>query len=68
MVDCCENVSYDSFSWEMTLTLKNEKTGPEKWGSKKDFAESARAKREPLNTWEKYAQALLLANEVMFVD
>ncbi len=37
------------------------------FNAKSDFAGPPR-ERKPLTAWERYAQALLLSNELMFVD
>ena len=39
----------------------------EQWNAKSDFA-GPQKERKPLTAWEKYAQVLLLSNELMFVD
>ena len=36
--------------------------------AQKDFAASARLEHKPLGDWEKYAQVLLLSNELAFLD
>ena len=38
------------------------------WSASQGFASPQAANQKPLNTWEKYAQMLLLANEMTFVD
>jgi len=39
------------------------------WSAKADFSGPKKApEKSPLTSWEKYAQVLLLANELMFVD
>jgi len=38
------------------------------WSAAQGFASPQAANRKPLDTWEKYAQMLLLANEMSFVD
>ena len=49
--------------------IKNQKSqGQLTWDSKEDFGSSARLQLKPLSDWEKYAQVLLLANELVFVD
>jgi hypothetical protein len=71
ITDCKQTVENDSFDWEATISLASE---PEKtldaksWDTKSDFASSARPSAKPLTPWEKYAQVLLLANELAFVD
>jgi len=42
---------------------------PREWSAKTDFVGPQKPKeKRPLTNWEKYAQVLLLANELMFVD
>ena len=38
------------------------------WDAKKDFAGPTKRKPPSIDNWTKYAQVLLLANELMFVD
>ncbi len=64
----------NDFAWSPVIRL----TGPEairdasgyarEWNAKKDFGGPPAPNDPPLNAWEKYAQALLIANEFMFVD
>jgi hypothetical protein len=70
VTDCFDTVSYDSFEWPAAIEFANGKDAAEvtKWDTKKDFVTSARAQHKPLTDWEKYAQVLLLANELVFVD
>ncbi|HXU78100.1 MAG TPA: DUF1553 domain-containing protein, partial [Methylomirabilota bacterium] len=72
ITDCYQSVAYDSFGWTATLKVADEPKAaggkPESWNTKKDFADSARAQQKPLTPWEKYAQVLLFANELAFVD
>jgi hypothetical protein len=70
VTDCYQTVDHDSFGWIATVSFSgNDKTaGRKEWDTKKDFADSARLQHEPLSDWEKYAQVLLLANELVFVD
>ena len=38
------------------------------WSATDDFSDAAHALHPVLDAWEKYAQVLLLANELVFVD
>jgi hypothetical protein len=70
VVDCLKNNSYDSFTWPVAVvlnTLDDGKTTERQYESPKDFRGPARA-RTRLSPLEQYAQALLLANEFVFVD
>ncbi|MGE5193429.1 MAG: PSD1 and planctomycete cytochrome C domain-containing protein [Deltaproteobacteria bacterium] len=70
IVDCLTNESHDSFTWPMAVVLSavaDGKAGERRFESAKDFRgpEPVRTRLSPL---EQYAQALLLANEFLFVD
>ena len=41
---------------------------PKEWNAKTDFSGPPKPKPKTLGPWEKYAQVLLLANELVFVD
>jgi hypothetical protein len=63
VVDCRTSVSHDDFQWSPVLVAVE--TGSESspsWDAARDFA------GPPLTAWEQYAQALLSANEFVFVD
>ncbi len=74
VADCRESVAFDSFHWapDLALAPANRKSGddvPTQWNARSDFSGPQRApEKRRLSPWEKYAQVLLLANEVMFVD
>jgi len=73
VTDCFKTVEHDSFTWNVTITFSGEDLNSvvarlEAWDTKGDFAASARLQHQPLTVWEKYAQVLLLANELVFVD
>jgi hypothetical protein len=38
------------------------------WSALNDFADVARVVHPAMDAWEKYAQVILLANELVFVD
>jgi hypothetical protein len=38
------------------------------WSASNDFADAARASHPALDAWQKYAQVLLMSNELLFVD
>ena len=42
--------------------------GPGNWNAQTQFGSPSAGQQKPLDTWEKYAQMLLLANEMTFVD
>jgi hypothetical protein len=74
VVDCRESVEFDSFHWAPIVRMEPERSGASgqtlrEWNAKTDFAGPVKApEKRPLTAWEKYAQVLLLANELMFVD
>ena len=73
LTDCYKTVEHDSFTWKATITFVAEGapkaiTPSELWDTEKDFAQSLRLQQKPLTDWEKYAQVLLLADELVFVD
>ena len=71
VADCRESVAYDSFSWAPTIRYEmRSRKGQERtlWSAKSDFAGPAREKPKALDPWTKYAQVLLMSNELMFVD
>lgn len=72
VVDCHGSVEFDSFLWAPKITLNPSddalaagSTG--EWDARADFSGPAKV-FPPLDAWEKYAQVLLLSNELMFVD
>jgi len=69
VVDCRASVNSDSFTWAPTIRYAGSGEGKseEKWSAKTDFS-GPRKEFKPLTPWERYAQALLLSNELMFVD
>jgi hypothetical protein len=67
-VDLNGNLDSDSFTWAPRIRYVESSSGYSgAWNAKNDFAGPAK-QRQPLNAWERYAQALLLSNEMMFVD
>jgi len=72
VVDCRSGPDSDSYSWAPTIKL----TAPypdghaaltKTWDAKEDFS-GPKEIPKPLDAWEKFAQVLLLSNELMFVD
>jgi hypothetical protein len=72
VTDCLANESYDSFTWSPIIRfVANEKTAPGErmeWSASNDFTDAARALHPRLDAWQKYAQVLLMSNELVFVD
>ena len=67
VTDLRASVNSDSFSWAPVIRYTGVDKGPERWNAKTDFA-GPLPERKPLTPWARYAQALLLSNELMFVD
>jgi hypothetical protein len=72
VLDCYGSVDFDSFTWSPTIRfLADDKTAPGErmeWSASNDFAEAARPSHPGLDAWQKYAQVLLMSNELVFVD
>jgi hypothetical protein len=70
VTDCYKTVDSDSFVWSpvINMTKMDSTSGslPE-WNAKADFS-GPKAQPKPLNAWERYAQVLLMSNELVFVD
>jgi hypothetical protein len=70
VVDCLMNESHDSFSWPVVVELNAVEEGKQntrRFEAAKDFRGPAPA-RTRLTPLEQYAQALLMANEFVFID
>ena len=78
IVHCLKGPHQDFFNWApvvkvagmMEAMAPDPKTGSmvmNEWKAADDFAPPS-SKPKPLNVWEKYAQALLLSNEMTYVD
>jgi hypothetical protein len=70
VVDCLTNEGNDDFTWPPIVSLtstKDGKTSEQQFSAAVDFRSSAPAATR-LTPLEQYAQALLLANEFVFVD
>lgn len=67
-VDCGEkgDFSCDGFRWTIEIESSDSDRDPG-WAAARDFAGKTR-KPEPLTIWERFAHALLLSNEFIFVD
>jgi hypothetical protein len=72
VTDCYGNVDSDSFGWSPTIRFvadASAKPGQRmEWSALDDFTEAAHAMHPNLDAWQKYAQVLLLTNELVFVD
>jgi hypothetical protein len=73
ITDCREDIGFDSFDWAPVIRYIG--SSPEhgdmagrEWNAKTDFSGPAADPLKPLEPWEKYAQVLLISNEMIFVD
>lgn len=74
IVSINKSLNFNDFIWTPVVRM----TGPtairdtngyaKEWDAKRDFAGPPAQKDTPLTAWEKYTQALLSANEFLFVD
>ncbi|MHB8520270.1 MAG: PSD1 and planctomycete cytochrome C domain-containing protein [Limisphaerales bacterium] len=72
VTSCRKTVDDDAFGWAPTLDqIEAQPTLPigstAVWNAREDFV-GPQELPEPLNAWERYAQALLMSNELVFVD
>jgi hypothetical protein len=72
VVDCRSGPDSDSFTWAPVVKLipphPDAYVGSTRvWDVKEDFS-GPKETHKPLDAWEKFAQVLLLSNELMFVD
>lgn len=73
IADCRQSVEFDSFHWAPMVNVVSgaakDSDEVREWSAKADFSGPVKApEKRSLTPWEKYAQVLLLANELMFVD
>ena len=72
VTDCRSNESFDTFSWIARVKYTGEEGKGEaprlRWQTKDDFKGPQPAAPKSLDPWEKLAQAILLSNEVFFID
>jgi mono/diheme cytochrome c family protein len=72
VTDCRTSVDSDSFAWSPTIRIigansPGQGAGAGEWNAKADFS-GPKERAKPLTSWEKYAQVLLMSNELVFVD
>lgn len=68
VVDSRDNTGFDSFSWSprvLVIEAKQDAATRREWSVAQEFSGPPPA---PLSVWERYAQALLMTNEFLFVD
>jgi mono/diheme cytochrome c family protein len=62
-----DNLDSDTFTWVPVIKIKTSGSDGQEWNAKLDFSGPKEIPR-PLDPWEKYAQVLLMSNELAFVD
>jgi mono/diheme cytochrome c family protein len=72
VVDCLGSVDSDGFTWAPLLKTVSSKSpipsgAISDWNARLDFG-GPKEIPQPLNAWEKYAQVLLMSNEMAFLD
>ncbi|MBU6402268.1 MAG: hypothetical protein KGS61_18270, partial [Verrucomicrobia bacterium] len=72
VVDCRAGVDSDTFGWAPTIRETGISGAPAAglttvWSAREDFS-GPQEQPEPLTAWERYAQVLLMSNELVFVD
>ncbi len=65
VVDSHDNLDSDSFNW--APVVRTVSTGDATWAAREDFS-GPKTPPTPLNPWEKFAQVLLMSNELAFAD
>ena len=72
VTDCRENENSDSFNWAPTIRFvaDGHAAAAQKmeWNAAEEFGVMDPPRPQPLDRWQKYAQVLLLTNELVFVD
>lgn len=66
LVEPGESDNSDTFRWNVTISLKDDPQG-RMWRSEADFG-GPKPDRQHFSVWERYCQALLAANEFVFLD
>jgi hypothetical protein len=70
VVDCHQDTNSDSFQWAPTVKAVAQSGGsgsPVRWSAREGFG-GPKELPKPLNAWEKYAQVMLMSNELAFID
>jgi hypothetical protein len=73
VVDCHESIDSDSFNWVPTIKLIDSlqnvaaTCGTSQWNGREDFS-GPKDPIKPLDAIQKYAQIILMSNEVVFMD
>lgn len=70
VVLCGINNDSDSFTWNPVISTQADPknlAAITEWNNREDFS-GPKETPKPLNAWEKYAQTLLMSNELVFID
>jgi hypothetical protein len=72
VTDCRGDENSDSFSWAPTVRFTSEQTGARptgdrEWSARDDFS-GPKELPKPLEPLERYAQVLLVSDELFFID
>jgi mono/diheme cytochrome c family protein len=70
VAECRQSVDNDSFSWSpevRTMNAGSQRGAAAVWNSQQDFG-GPKETLKSLNPWERYAQVLLMSNELVFLD
>jgi hypothetical protein len=65
VVSIAESLNNNDFGWSPTIKRLD---GKAEWSAKREFGGMRTVVIEPLGPWEKYVQALLMSDEMVFVD
>jgi hypothetical protein len=65
IVSIAESLNNNDFLWSPTIKSAD---GKSEWNAKKEFGGMRTVPVEPLGPWAKYVQALLMSDEMVFVD
>ncbi|MBI3875684.1 MAG: DUF1553 domain-containing protein [Verrucomicrobia bacterium] len=77
VTDLNKTIEYDSFAWPVTIKYTGNRSQSKArmtadatldWNSQADFGKSGHDQTRPFGAWERFAQVLLLSNELCFVD
>ena len=70
VVLCGADNNSDGFTWNPVISTQvdpKDLSATTEWNNREDFS-GPKESHKPLNAWEKYAQTLLMSNELVFID
>jgi len=74
VVVCLQNPNYDFFNWSPQLRMHTTASttagadGRTTWNARNDFSGPSATEQRPMDAWERFAQVLLLTNELIFIN